>query len=68
MGLARTSKHLQRAQKILQDLQRDIDQFYHETALNRDLIELRHGIMTANCIVEACIDNKKSLGCHFIKE
>ena len=58
VGLIRTPKRLERAQTILTDLQREIEQFYAKSELSDDLIGLRHGIQTALLILHAASLNR----------
>jgi L-aspartate oxidase len=67
-GIIRTKKGLERAQSDLNYDAHRIFKFYKEAKLNRDIIELRNAIVTAQIIVDSAIHNDKSIGCHFIKE
>ncbi|MBP5449052.1 MAG: L-aspartate oxidase [Spirochaetales bacterium] len=67
-GIVRTHTGLARASADLNYYYHRIIKFYKEAKLNRDIIELRNGIVTAQIIVSAAIHNDKSLGCHFIKD
>ena len=63
-GIIRTTKGLQRARADIAYYAHRILSFYHEARLNRDIIELRHGVCTAGVIVDSAIHNTASLGCH----
>ncbi|MBU0935157.1 MAG: L-aspartate oxidase [Spirochaetes bacterium] len=65
VGIVRTRKGLERADADLNYHAHRITKFYKEAALTRDLIELRHGITTAQIIVAAALHNKTSIGCHY---
>ncbi len=67
-GIIRTRKGLERASADLNYYAHRIFKFYKEAKLNRDIIELRNAIITAQIIVEQAIHNDKSLGGHFIRE
>ncbi|NMC67641.1 MAG: hypothetical protein GYA61_05375, partial [Spirochaetales bacterium] len=45
-----------------------IFQFYKESKLNKEIIELRNAVISAQIIVNSALHNKKSIGCHYIKE
>ncbi|MFM8314780.1 MAG: L-aspartate oxidase, partial [Deltaproteobacteria bacterium] len=64
VGLIKTDMRLKRAQGILTELSRGIDVFYRRAQLSDELIGLRQATLVANLILEACLRNKKSLGCY----
>ncbi|OHD25410.1 MAG: L-aspartate oxidase [Spirochaetes bacterium GWC1_27_15] len=66
-GIIRTKKGLDRAQSDLNYYAHRIFKFYKEAKLNRDIIELRNAIVTAQLIVDAAIHNDQSIGCHYIR-
>jgi L-aspartate oxidase len=65
VGLVRGRDLLQRALKMLRELQVEIDSFYEKAAISCELIGLRNGILTASLIAEGAWRNKNSLGCHY---
>lgn len=67
-GIIRTKSRLNRASADLSYLSHRIEQFYRESSLTKDIIELRNGILSALIIVRAALRNEKSLGCHFRKD
>lgn len=67
VGLVRSATHLSRAEKILRHLHNEIDAFYKDYALSRELLDLRNGTQTALLITYAALKNKHSVGCHFIR-
>ncbi len=67
-GIVRTTKGLERAQADLNYLAHRIYQFYEESKLNKEIIELRNAVITAQLIVNSALRNKKSIGCHYIKD
>lgn len=67
-GIVRTKKGLDRALSDLNYHSHRIFKFYKEAKLNRDIIELRNAIVTAQIIVTSAMHNDKSIGCHYIKE
>ena len=66
VGLIRSQKHLARAEKILRHLHNEIDAFYKGTALCQELLDLRNGTRTALLITYAALQNKRSVGCHYL--
>ncbi len=64
-GIVRTKKRLVRANADLSYLSHRIEQFYKESFLTKELIELRNGIISALIIVRSALRNEKSMGCHF---
>lgn len=68
VGLVRTTKRLARAEKILTELQSEIEEFYRYSVISDDLIGLRNGIQTALVILQAAKVNRRSRGCHYRKD
>jgi L-aspartate oxidase len=68
VGLIRSQKHLVRAEKILRHLRNEINVFYKETSLCQELIDLRNGVRTALLITYAALQNKRSVGCHYLSD
>jgi L-aspartate oxidase len=68
VGLIRTTKGLERAKKVFAELKIDIDAFYSNCFLSKELLNLRNSIQIAMLITYAANRNKESKGCHFRKE
>ena len=68
VGLIRSQKHLERAEKILRHLHNEINNFYKETKPCQELIDLRNGVRTALLITYAALQNKRSVGCHYLSD
>ena len=68
VGLIRSRKHLQRAEKILRHLHNEIDVFYKGAQPCQELIDLRNGVRTALLITYAALQNKRSVGCHYLSD
>lgn len=64
-GIVRSSKGLERAYADLNYHAHRITKFYKEAALDRDIVELRNGVMTAQLVVTAAMRNERSIGCHY---
>ena len=65
VGLVRDVDRLRRAQKMLRELQWEIDQFYEKAELTPELISLRNGALTALLIAQGAWRNRSSRGCHY---
>ena len=68
VGLIRSRKHLDRAEKILRHLHNEIDVFYKGAALCQELLDLRNGSQTALLITYAALKNRHSVGCHYLSD
>ncbi len=68
VGLIRSQKHLARAEKILRHLHNEIDTFYKGATPCQELIDLRNGVRTALLITYAALQNKRSVGCHYLSD
>lgn len=66
VGLIRSPRRLQRARRILSQLDEEISSFYADNQLTRSLIELRNAVKTALLIVHAASLNPVSKGCHYV--
>ena len=54
--------------KILRNLQYEIEIFYQNAKLIPDVIGLRNGVQTANAIIAATMEERLSLGAHYLLE
>ncbi len=67
VGLVRTRPRLIRATIILRHLQSEIEQFYQKVKMNKDIIQLRHGVQTSIAVTSATLEAKVSKGAHYLK-
>ncbi len=67
VGLVRTRERLMRATTTLRHLQTEIERFYQKAKMNKEILQLRNGIITAIAVTNATIEDKVSRGTHYIE-
>lgn len=67
-GVVRSEHRLTRARRILLELREEVQFFYRDCRLSRELIELRNAVQTALLVVHAATLNPHSKGCHFVTD
>jgi len=65
VGLIRSEKRLDRAMRILSELDLEIARFYEKCEVSDSIIGLRNGMLTALLILEAAQQARESRGCHY---
>jgi len=65
VGLIRSEKRLNRAMRVLRELDLEIARFYEKCEISDSIIGLRNGILTSLLILEAADQARESRGCHY---
>ena len=65
-GIVRSERRLKRARRILLELREEVQSFYRDCRLSRDLVDLRNAVQTALLVVHAASLNPVSRGCHYV--
>jgi L-aspartate oxidase len=65
VGIVRSNKRLERALRRMQMLNQEIDQYYRDFLLTRDLVELRNISTLAELVISCATKRRESRGLHY---
>jgi len=67
-GIVRSQRRLTRARRILLELREEVQSFYRDCRVTRELVELRNAVQTALLVVHAASLNPRSKGAHYVED
>lgn len=65
VGIVRTTKRLERALHRINLLKNEIDEYYRDYKVSKNLIELRNLVLVSEMIVRCALERKESRGLHY---
>jgi L-aspartate oxidase len=68
VGIVRTTKRLERAQHRADMLKAEIQEYYGNFRVTRNLLELRNLVTVADLIIQSALQRRESRGLHFTRD
>ena len=65
VGIVRTTKRLERAQARVEQLRREIHDYYWQVKVEPRLLELRNMLRVASIIITSALNRQESRGLHY---
>jgi len=65
VGIVRTDRRLQRAQRRIDVLEQEVEDYYRHYKISSDLLELRNLVLVARLIIASALKRKESRGLHY---
>jgi L-aspartate oxidase len=68
VGIVRSTLRLERAERRIDLIRREVDEFYRRTRVSEGLLELRNLCVVAHLIIRSALMRKESRGLHYMTD